>query len=587
MKSFLKYLLATIVGIVISSLLLLFIFIGIMSIAVSRQDKTVEIKPGTILYMTLDKQIVDREPILPFAWGGFGRSQQIGLNTILENIDKAKTDDNIEGIHLDLWYVSAGLGTIEEIRNALLDFKDSGKFITVHSNNVLSQGAYYLATASDEIYLNPIGFFNLVGLRIQSPFFRKALDKLDIETYEFRSGEYKSAGEQFTGTGFSQNNSEQLQQLIHSIWDNVSVNIAEARGLTSERINEIADNLLVQGPWSAYELGLVDSLLYKEQMISLLKQRMGINEASDLRTVGLGEYKNVPKKREYKGLAKDKIAVIYASGNIIDGEGDDTNVGSDKFSKAIRKARRDSSIRAIVLRVNSPGGSAIASDNIWHELNLTRNAKPIVVSMGNLAASGGYYISCMADSILVQPNTITGSIGVYSMFVNTKGFFDKFGVTFDIEKTNDYSDFLSGIRPPKPLEAAYWQSRTDSFYHTFVKRIELGRPLSYEEIDAVGQGRIWSGADAIGLGLADREGGLKDAIEVARNMAGLGEKYRIIELPAQENPIEKIIKELSQSVHLRAIEKSLGVNSEYVHTVNRLMENQGIMTRMPFDIEIY
>jgi protease-4 len=332
-------------------------------------------------------------------------------------------------------------------------------------------------------------------------------------------------------------------------------------------------------------LGLVDSLLYKEQVISLLKNRTGIDDTKDLRTIGLDKFKNVPKQREYKGLAKDKIAIIYASGSIVDGEGDETNIGSDKFTSEIRKVRKDSSIKAVVLRVNSPGGSAIASENIWHELNLTREAKPVVVSMGSIAGSGGYYISCMADSILVQPNTITGSIGVYSMFLNTKGFFNRFGVTFDTEKTNDYSDFMSGIRPPKPLEIEYWQTQTDSFYHTFVQRVDLHRPISYEEVDAAGQGRIWSGIDAIELGLADKEGGLSDAIETAKNMAGLDEKYRIIELPAQENPIEKIIRELSQSVHMRALERSLGENSEYIHTVNQLLQNQGLMTRIPVDIE--
>lgn len=552
----------------------------------SGQEKTVELKPNTILYLKLDKPIVDREPVLPITIGGIGRSQQLGLNTILESIKKAKTDENIEGIHLDLRYVQAGIGTIEEIRNALLEFKESGKFITVYSD-ILSQGSYYLATASDEIYFNPMGFFNLVGLRVQSPFFKKSLEKLDIETYVIRYGDFKSAGEQFTEEGFSPKNREQLNRLITTIWDDFSKKIADARDLSPERINEIADNLLVRSPVSAYELGLVDSLLYKEQVISLLKERTNIADTKDLRTVGLDDYKNVPKKRGYKGLAKDKIAVIYASGSIIDGEGDEANVGSDKFTREIRKVRRDSSIKAVVLRVNSPGGSAIASENIWHELNLTREAKPIVVSMGDVAASGGYYISCMADSILVQPNTITGSIGVFSLFLNTRGFFNKFGVTFDIEKTNEYSDFMSGIRSPKPLEIAFWQAQVDSVYHTFVQRVDQNRALTYQEIDAVGQGRVWSGIDAIENGLVDKKGGLEDAIEVARNMAGLDEKYRIIELPAQENPIEKIIRELSQSIHLRALEKALGGNSEYIYSVNKLMENQGLMTRIPYDIEIY
>lgn len=586
MKSFLKYLLATIVGIIISSLILFFIFIGIMSIAVSSQDKAVEIKPGTILYLKLDKQIVDRAPVIPFELPGFGRNQQIGLNDILENISKAKADKNIEGIHLDLSFIPAGIGTIEEIRNALLDFKESGKFITVHSD-VLTQGAYYLATAADEIYLNPVGFFYLVGLRIQSPFFKKTLDKLDIEPYVIRYGDFKSAAEQFTEEGYSAANREQLQRLLSTIWDDISLKIADARGLTPVRINEIADKLLLQGPTSAYELGLVDSLLYKEQVLTLLKQKTGINEKNDLRAVKLHDYKKVPKHREYKGLAKDKIAVIYATGDIVDGEGDETNIGSAKFAREIRKARKDSSIKAIVLRVNSPGGSAIASENIWHELDITRDVKPIIVSMGNIAGSGGYYISCMADSILVQPNSITGSIGVISMFLNSKGFFNKFGVTFDLEKTNEYSDFMSGIRPPKPLEIAYWQTQVDSFYHTFVNRIEKHRPLTFEEVDAIGQGRIWSGIDAVENGLVDKEGGLLDAIEVAKNMAGLSEKYRIIELPAQEHPIEKIIREITQGAHMRLMGKSIEVNSDYLHTLNQIKENQGLLTRMPFEIEIY
>jgi protease-4 len=585
MKSFLKYLLATITGIILSSIILFLIFMGIISIIVSSQDKPVEIKAGTILTMKLDRQIVDREPVLPFPLGSMG-NQPIGLNEILGCIEKAKTDDNIEGIHLDLSFIPAGIGTIEEIRNALLDFRSSGKFVTVHSD-MLSQGAYYLATASDEIFLNPVGFFNLVGLRIQSAFFKKALDKLDIETYVIRHGEYKSAGEQFTTDRFSPENSEQMQRLISTIWDDISAKIADSRGLSQGRINEIADKLMVKNPTSAYKLGLVDSLLYKEQVITWLKTKTGINASEDLRTIEISDYAKVPKHREYKGLAKDKIAVIYASGNIVDGEGDDSSVGSDKFAKAIRNARKDSSVKAIVLRVNSPGGSGIASENIWHELNLTREAKPIIVSMGSLAASGGYYISCMADSIFVQPNTITGSIGVFSLFLNTQGFFNKFGITFDTEKTNANSDFMSGVRPPKPVEIAYWQEQVDSFYHLFVSRVDQHRALTYAEIDAVGKGRVWSGVDAIELGLADKEGGLKDAIESARVMAGLDEKYRIIELPVQENPIEKIIKEISQGTHIRLLKNSLGSDSEYLRIYQQVMESQGLMSRIPYDIEIY
>ena len=583
MKSFLKYVLATFVGIILSSIVLFFFFFGMVGIILASQEKAIDIKPNSILYLKLDQQIVDRKPASPFELGIFSMTSRIGLNDLLADIKKAKMDPNIEGIHLDLTFLQAGIATIKEIRTALLDFRESGKFVTVYTET-MSQGAYYLASSADKIYLSPVGFMEWVGLRTQSPFFKNALDKLDIEATVIRHGKFKSYGERFSESEYSAENSEQLQRLIHTFWMDILGDIEKSRHIPVDQLNEMADKLMVAGPEAAYELGLVDSLLYMNEVIGILKTKSGIETDKDLRLVTLSDYSNVPVKKDFKGLAKDKIAVIYALGDIMSGEGDDLTIGSDKFSKTIRQARKDSTIKAIVVRVNSPGGSAIASDAIWHELNLARKDKPVIVSMGDVA--GGYYISCMADSILAQPTTITGSIGVIGLHINAKGLLNKYGITFDTEKTNPFADFLSGVRAPSAAELNYWQNMVDNFYTTFVNRIDEGRRLSYDEIDALGQGRVWSGIDAFEHGLVDKLGGLQDAVETARRMAGLDERYRIIELPKQEDPLEKLLKDLTESRSTRMLEKTLGIPGDYISTLKFLVENQGILARMPVDLHI-
>jgi len=585
MKEFLKYVLATIVGIIVSSIIVIILFIGVISVIVASQEKTVDVKVNSILYLKLDQQIVDRKPSMQFNINTLRRVEKMGLNDILLNIRKAKDDSKIKGIYLDLSYLPAGIGTVEEIRNALIDFRKSGKFVIVYSE-MMSQKAYYLATAADQIFLNPVGFFEWVGLRIQSPFFKGALEKLDVEATVVRHGKFKSAAEQFSEKEFSTENSEQLQRLISTIWADMCKKIEIQRNIPAAKLDELADKLLVNNPQSAYALGLVDSLIYMDQVIDILKAKTGIEESKDLNTITLADYSKIPEARKYKGLAKDKIAIVYASGDIISGEGDDESIGSDRFASEIRKARRDSSVKAVVVRVNSPGGSALASDVIWRELNLTKQVKPVVVSMGDLAASGGYYISCMADTILAQPGTIAGSIGVIGMHLNTLGLFNKFGISFDSEKTDQYADFLSPLRKPSQVELQYWQAMVDTIYTTFVRRVDEGRALNFVEIDNIGQGRIWSGVDALEQGLVDKIGGLQDAIEIAKNMAGLGEKYRIIELPEQEDPLTKIIEELTQTAYSKVIGDKLGAQSDYLMVVKKLQNNQGVLARMPFEISI-
>jgi len=584
MKSFFKYLLATIVGILLSSVILFFIFVGIVNVVVSSQDGVPQIKPNTILFLELDQQIVDRKPNNPFE--ALSKTYKIGLNDILSSIKKAKTDDNISGVHLDLTYIASGIATVEEIRNALIDFRESGKFVTVYSE-VMTQSAYYLASAADEIYLNPTGYFNFVGLRVQSAFFKNTLEKLDIDAKVIRYGQYKSFGESYTQEKFSNENRQQLNKLITSIWDIVCKNIEKERGISTQKLNDIADNLLVRNAKDAYSMGFVDSLIYRDELLSILKSKTNVDENKDLSTVKFKSYTKVPEKKTYKGLAKNKIAIIYASGDINIGKGDDQSIGSDVFGKAIREARRDSTIKAIVLRVNSPGGSSLASDVISREIQLAKKVKPVIVSMGDMGASGGYYIACLADSIVVQPGTITGSIGVVSVFMNTKGLFNKVGVTFDLEKTNKHSDFPSALRDLDAQEEEYWQQATNEIYKDFVNKVSEGRHMSFNEIDAIAQGRVWSGVDAVQLKLADKIGGLSDAVQIAKNMAGLDDKYRIIELPEQPDPFQKLIKDLTDNAKLKAFQRKLGFSAEYIPILERIIENQGILTRMPYDLTIY
>jgi len=513
-------------------------------------------------------------------------NKSVGLNEILANIKKAKEDKNITGIYLNISYIPAGISTIEEIRNALIDFRSSGKFVLTHAE-ALTQGAYYLASASDSVFLNPGGIIEWVGIRSQSPFFKNTLQKLDIKATVIRYGKFKSAAEQLTEKGYSDENREQLNKLITSVWDHICMKVGEQREIPATRLKEIADNVLINTASSARELNIVDALLYESDVFEILKVKAGLNSDDDLRVVSLNDYSRVPAAKKVKGVAREKIAIIYALGNIIDGESNEQAIESEKFARAIRKARKDSTIKAIVLRVNSPGGSALASDIIWHELDRARKVKPLVVSMGDVAASGGYYISCMADTILAQPYTITGSIGVIGMHLNLAGMFNKIGVTFDVEKTGKYSDLLSATRPVTEFEISYVQNIMDSIYVTFVNRVDSGRLLNFSQIDAIGQGRIWSGTDALELGLIDRIGGLDDAVEIAKRMAGLDDRYRIVELPEQEDPFVMLMKSLSGEVTHKAIRRELGPYSEYYNSLQNIFNHQGILTRLPYDITIY
>ncbi len=588
MKSFLKYTLATIVGVFISFLLLSLMLLGTLGIMSSMMtaEKTVDVRDNSILYFRLSANVPERTPSFPFfGMNPFDMSlQQVtGLNDILANIKKAKEDDRIKGIYLEAGTAYPGIGTVEEIRNALLDFKTSGKFVLFYCPDILLQSAYYLGTAADTLYLNPAGTMQFTGLRSEIMFYKKALEKLGVQVQVVKHGKFKSAVEPYIRDNMSQANREQIRVYMSSIWDYLLDSIAAARGVTPDELNRLADGLLIDSPQAAVKYGLVDGVKYRDEVLDELKQRSGVT--GKVRLVPMYKYTHVmPEKRT---LPDDKIAVVYAFGDIVMGEGTDNNIGAKRFANAIRKAREDSSVKAIVLRVNSPGGSALASDIIWREVHLAQQTKPVVASMGTYAASGGYYILSPADSVFTLPVTLTGSIGVFGLIPNLQKLMnDKLGITFDVEKTNRYADFGSLYRPLSPGEKAYLTTQIENTYKMFVDHVSEGRHLRSSYVDSIGQGRVWSGLNALQNGLADTRGGLSNAIAAAAEMAGV-ETYRTVEYPKQKNPYQEMLKQLTGEVRLMTLPREM---REVWHTWKELTEikkKYTIQARMPFIPEIY
>lgn len=589
MKSFFKYLLATIVGVFIASFLGFLIMLGIFGAMVSSADKPVEVKDNSILYLTFDETIVDRAVDNPFSnlnFGPFASAKQLGLNDILKAIESAKEDPKIKGIYIQAVSVSAGGATVEEIRDALIDFKESGKFIISYSD-IYSQKAYYLASVSDNIYMNPEGGMEWMGLRGEVMFYKNALEKLGIEPQIIRHGKFKSAVEPFMLDKMSDANREQMLTFMGSIWNHWVKGVSESRNISVEELNRYADEMLISNAKRSVEYGLIDSLIYKDELIDKLKKLTETKDKDDLTTITLAKYIKAPSPIKKKGLAKNKIAVVYAQGEINMGEGQDGTIGSETISKAIREARRDSSIKAIVFRVNSPGGSALASEVIWREVVLAKQTKPVIISMGDLAASGGYYIAAPGDVILASPTTLTGSIGVFGMYFSVKeGMNKKLGLTVDVVKTNKYSDFGSMYRPLTAEERAISQQGVEDIYQTFIGHVAEGRGITKDEVDAIGQGRVWSGANAMDIKLVDEFGGLKRAIAIAAEKAGV-EEYRVVDLPKQKDPIQALMEDLSGNAKMMILGDEFVYIYKQYQQVTNMVKNQGVQARMPFEVEMY
>ncbi|AYL94718.1 signal peptide peptidase SppA [Mucilaginibacter celer] len=595
MKQFFKFVLATIVGVIISGIIIgivgAVLVIGLITAAGS--DKPVDVSTNSILYMSLKNPITERTPNNPLAgldFLGLDDDKSIGLNDILSDIKRAKTDSNIKGIYLDESYMTAGQATTEEIRNALIDFKKSRKFIIAYAE-VYTQGFYYMASVADKVYINPKGIFEFHGFSSQTTFLKGALDKLGIEAQIIKVGTFKSAVEPLFLTKMSDANKLQVTSYLGSLYDHFLTGISKSRGINKDSLFTYADNMRIQFPEDAYKLKLVDGLKYKDEILNDLKKRTGTDLRDDLKSVDLTEYaKNKADDSDDKSddsSSKNRIAVIYASGDINTGEGQDNTIGSETISKALRKARLDDKVKAVVLRVNSPGGSSLASDVIWREVKLVHETKPIIVSMGDYAASGGYYISCAADSIIAQPNTITGSIGIFAVLPNMQKLFnDKLGVTFDGVKTGKYADLGDVSRPLSPDERLILQNSVNRGYDDFTKAVAQGRGKTQAYINSIGQGRVWTGQQALKIGLVDRLGNIDDAIASAAKKAKI-KNYRLVAYPEQKSFFNKLGNGLSAEVQTRMVKKELGENYRVYEQIKGLTQMMRTpQARLPYDLVI-
>ena len=590
-----KVVLAAFIGTLIALVINFFIKVGVVSSMISNLSKSktetsATVKPNSVLYMKLNYEIPDRTVDNPFGAIDFQSMESIdatGMNDILRNIEHAKTDPNIKGIYMELSSIPTSTATLQEIRDKLIEFKESGKFIVTYGESY-SQSAYYMASIADKIILNPEGALDLHGMASQITFYKHLLDKLDVEMQIVRgpNNRFKSAVEPYFLDKMSEANREQMDKLLGTLWGQILQGISQSRNISVEQLNQIADNLETYFDANkALEYGLVDNLYYKDQVLDELKGLTGSNKT--INAIGNANY---AKSYKDKNVSKNEVAIIYASGQIYDGKGDETtNIYSENLSKTIRKAREDNNVKAVVLRVNSPGGSALASAIIGRELDLTKEVKPVIVSMGNYAASGGYWISAKGDYIFADPTTLTGSIGVFGTFPNAKGFLnDKVGLTFDVAKTNQNSEFPNFTEPLTEFQYSKLQEMVAKTYDDFTKRVAEGRGLSQTFVDSIGQGRVWAGADAISLGLVDQLGDMEDAIAYAVQKANLGNDYKVTEWPKQKDYFTRLMESMNGNEDKldAAMRHRLGAYYDYLKGLDNLQKNTGIQARVPFDMII-
>ena len=583
MLKFLKNVFSTVIGILLSFFVIIIIFIGVLSVSSEYQKKEKKIDKNTILKIDLSTPVVERASTNPLADLDLFNPEpkkQLELKAILDNIEKAKFDDNIIAIYINSPVVNAGLSQTEEIRNKLLEFKKTGKPIVAYSE-VYSIKNYFLSSVADKIYMNPIGGIDHKGLSATVMFFKGLLEKLNIDLQIFRLGKFKSAIEPFTLDKMSNENREQLKLMLNSINNNIMDSISSQRQIPFEMVKKHANQLTLNSAEICLEKGYIDHLIYEDQVEDSL---IAIGTNKKLKTISLKGYSSVKSKE--KDISRNKIAIIYATGEINSGKGDVASIGSKTTSAAIKKAREDKKVKAIILRVNSPGGSALASDVIWRETKLAQKEKPLVVSMGDYAASGGYYIACAADKIIANPTTLTGSIGVFGMIPNMQNFYkSNFGITVDTVKTNTYAD-MGTSRKLSTFEKNKVQESVKNIYSTFISRVSDGRDMTTEDVDAIGQGRVWSGYDAKDIGLVDLYGGLETAIVIAAELAEVDD-YRVISLPKIEDPLTKIMKDLTESRLVTFFEKEFDlIDTKKIKKVIDLITSDKIQTRIPYLIEL-
>ena len=576
---FLRNLLAVLAGLFIFSGFLLILFFAIVSAITS--EEAVELEKNTVLHLKLTKPIRERETKDPFANFFPGVTNSMGLIELREALAHAKDDDNIVGILLEAPWLAGGFATGEEVRKALINFKDSGKFIIAYSD-IMTEGGYYLSSVADEVYLNPTGEIEFNGLNAELVFFKGSLEKLGIEPQIFRVGKYKSAIEPFTREDMSPESEEQLGEFVNGIYDNMLKEISESRGISKDDLEEISDKYLVRNSKDAREKKLITDLKYYDEVLDILKEKIGLEDDEEVELVSYSKYR---KSYSKINTSKNRIAVIVASGEIVWGKGGKNMIGSTVFAKEIRKAADSKNIKAIVLRVNSPGGNYLASDIIWREIQEAKKIKPVIASMSDYAASGGYYIAMGCDTIVAQHNTITGSIGIFRIFFNMGPFMkDKLGITTDSYGTGEFSDLYTSSRNVTEFEREIIQKGVDEGYLDFTTKAAEARNMELEELQEIASGRVWTGDQAIDNGLVDVIGGLDDAIKIAAEKAGVIDDYKIRVYPIQKDFWQELAEELSGDVKSRILQDETGDLFTYFELLNKIKYWEGLQTRLPFEI---
>ncbi len=593
MKEFFKYVLATIVGVLALMIVGSFIMFAVFGAIMAATDQEVTVSNNSMLVIDLQRTLVDRSPNDPFEDldlpGMFSSVKTIGLDDISKSLEKAVSDDRIKGVYLDLSVINGGMASVEEIRNMLIDFKDScdKPVYACSDKNMLGQKAYYLATVADKIVVHPEVSVDFRGLGGEMMFYTNALKKFGIEMQIVRHGKFKAAVEPFMLDKMSEANREQQLTYMGSLWNHLLKGISEERGISIEELNTLADEVQTFKKGKvAVEKGLVDAAEYRDEVLADLREITGITGNKGIPMVGVKDYANAPVKGKVNKYSRNKIAVIYASGDIGAAMGSGEVINGDRLGKEIRKVRQDSSYKAVVLRVDSPGGAVFDSETIWREVKLAADTKTMIVSFGDVAASGGYYISCAADKIVASPNTITGSIGIFGMIPNIGELLkDKIGITTDVVKTNENSDLLTLTRPMTPYEKEMMQESIEAGYDTFITHVAEGRGMTKEQVDKIGQGRVWSGENAMEIGLIDEFGGLQDAINLAVEMEGL-EDYRTVSLPALPSPFDSFLKTGTDELQKGLLKNKLGDKYRYYEYLKNVSGMNGIYARLPYDIYI-
>ncbi|AGA79022.1 signal peptide peptidase SppA [Echinicola vietnamensis] len=582
---FLSNVLAVILGLMIFSVISFILFAGLITL--STAEEKVTISDNTVLHINLENIVLvertSEDNIDLSSFGPIPAAYKIGLANVKKAIRTAKENNNIKGIYLQAGTVMANPAVLTELRNELIDFSESGKFIVSYSE-LYSEGGYFLSSAASEIYLNPMGGLEFNGLSSEILFFKGMLEKLEIEPVIFRVGEFKSAVEPFILDQMSDANRLQTESFLGDMNDYMIRQIAESRSLTFDTLKKANDQMLVREPQDAADLGLVDGIWYDDQVKDLLREKLGLEADAEITTINIS---GINKTAKTKNLtASNRIAVIVAEGEIVSGKVEGT-ISSEIFAQEIKKARMDDDIKAIVLRVNSPGGSVLASEVIWREMNEAKKVKPVIASMSSLAASGGYYISTPADTIVAQPNTITGSIGIFGMWFNAEGLLNnKLGITTDVAKTGEFSDFMNPTRQLSEVEKNIIQKQIEDGYDTFITRVADGRKMSKEAVMEVASGRVWSGRQAKENGLVDILGGLDDAIQIAANKADVGEDYRVLYYPKQKTILEQIMTELGTDIEARYMNYRFGNSYRLLEKIENIQQMKGINARLPFDIKV-